>query len=177
MIQVNCKIVINGMVILVLLSGRMAIAQVAEDIIPKAGQETSYGIPLSLKNTEKFKLYYESMDLTLQQEKIKDSALSPIPATCCPNKPMSTCCCACSLAKSVWGLSKYLIKEKGYDSKQVRAEALRWLHFIRENYYIKAELKNRGIGLAAVGLTPERPSCYTGRCSLSFEEDGCGGMK
>lgn len=152
------------------------VAKVKAEIIPKEGQKTSYGIPLSLKNTERFKLYYENMNLTLEQKKIKDNALSTIPATCCPDKPMSTCCCTCNLAKSVWGLSNYLIKEKSYDSKQVREAALQWLRFIREGYYIKEELKNRRIELSSVGLTPEKPSCYVKRCNLPFKDSGCGGM-
>ncbi len=152
------------------------VAQVRAEIVPKDGQETSYGIPLSLKNTEKFERYYENINLTLEQEKIKDNALSTIPATCCPDKPMSTCCCTCNLAKSVWGLSNYLIKEKNYDTKEVREAALQWLRFIRPGYYIAEELKNSGLELSSVGLTPEKPSCYTRRCNLPFKEGGCGGM-
>jgi hypothetical protein len=187
--------VIKGVVIFILLFGGSTIAQnsnevqskkekrelsivarVRAEIIPKEGQKTSYGIALSPENTERFVDYYKNINLTFEQKKIKDNALSKIPATCCPDKPMSTCCCTCNLAKSVWGLSNFLIKEKNYDSKQVKKEALLWLHFIREEYYIKEELKKRGIELSSVGLTPERSSCYTRRCNLSFKESGCGGM-
>ncbi|MFQ5676013.1 MAG: hypothetical protein ACE5G1_08970 [bacterium] len=152
------------------------VAQLSAEIIANEGQETSYGIPLSLRNIEKFKLFYEKMNLTLEQEKIRNAALVTIPAPCCPDNPMSTCCCTCNLAKSVWGLSNYLVKERGYDTEQVRAEALQWLRFIRAGYYIKEELVNRGIELGSVGLSPEKSSCYTGRCNLSLKEGGCGGM-
>ncbi len=111
MMRVNLKIVIKGIIIFILLFGGMVIAKnnkevqstkekkklsivayVGAKIIPKEGQATSYGIPLSLESTEKFKRYYENTNLTLEQKKIKDNALSTIPATCCPDKPMSTCC-------------------------------------------------------------------------------------
>ncbi len=150
--------------------------QVEAEIIPKEGQATNYGISLSLKNTDQFINYYNNVILTEKEEVIKNEALLVIPAPCCPDNPMSTCCCPCNLAKSVWGLSGYLIREKGYNAQQVRESALQWLHFIRKGYYIKEELKKRGVELSSVGLTPEKSSCYTRICSFPFKDGGCGGM-
>jgi hypothetical protein len=88
---------------------------------------------------------------------------------------MSTCCCDCNLAKSVWGLSGYLAAEKGLGAEEVRASALQWLRFIHSDYYVGQELAERGVNPARYDL-PQGDSCYTGRCELPFAESGCGGM-
>lgn len=101
--------------------------------------------------------YYKSIKLTPEQEKIKLTALSSIPAPCCSDNPMSTCCCPCNLAKSVWGLSNFLITERGYNSAQVRQAAVDWIKFTNPNGY-------------------SGKACYTGGCNRLFNQDGCGGM-
>jgi hypothetical protein len=88
---------------------------------------------------------------------------------------MSTCCCDCNLAKSVWGLSGYLAAEKGFGAEQVQESALQWLRFIHSDYYVGRELANRGVNPDKYDL-PRGDSCYTGRCELPFEGAGCGGM-
>jgi len=149
--------------------------KVAAEIIPQEGDETSYGLPLSLNNTQQLVNYYNAIRLTSAQKSLMQDALLPLKAPCCDDKSMSTCCCPCNLAKSVWGLSSYLIVEKNYDTDQVRESALEWLHFIHNNYYIIQELKSRGVDPATYGLSHENP-CYVGKCELPFMEGGCGGM-
>ncbi|MBC8262676.1 MAG: hypothetical protein H8E47_00945, partial [Anaerolineales bacterium] len=85
--------------------------EVAAAIIPHEGDETSYGLPLSLNNTQQLINYYNAIRLTSEQKSILQDALLPLKAPCCDDNPMSTCCCPCNLAKSVWGLSSYLIVE------------------------------------------------------------------
>jgi len=75
----------------------------------------------------------------------------------------------------VWGLSSYLIVEKGYGVEQVRESALRWLRFIQPDYYVIQELRARGVDPGAYGLSWDNP-CYAGNCGLPFRERGCGGM-
>ena len=150
-------------------------AEVAAEIIPHEGEPTAYGIPLSLDNAQRFIDYYETATLTAEQESIKEDALLPLKAPCCDDNPMSTCCCPCNLAKSVWGLSSYLIVEEKYDVEQVRESALQWLRFIQSDYYVGQELKNKGVNPDKYGL-PHGDACYTGRCELPFVDDGCGGM-
>lgn len=105
-----------------------------------------------------FVSYYDSITLTPEQEKIKSDALSTMPAPCCNDYSMLTCCCPCILSKSVWGLSNFMITEKGYDAEQVGDAVSEWLNFTNEDGYAG-------------------DACYAGRCESPFEEDGCGGME
>jgi len=118
--------------------------------------------PLSFTNvasqTRTFIGYYHSIRLTREQEIVKARALNSIPAPCCSDKPMRTCCCDCNLAKAVWGMSNYAVAKLGYSEAQLREKVLQWLAFI-----------NPG------GFTGD--SCYTGRCGLPFDNNGCGGME
>jgi hypothetical protein len=150
--------------------------EVAAEIIPQEGDATSYGIPLSLDNTQRFIDYYNATTLTPEQEDIKRKALETLRAPCCDDNPMSTCCCPCNLAKSVWGLSSYLIVEKGYGVEEVRESALQWLRFIHSDYYVMQELSNRGVDPGRYGLSYQAP-CYEGYCELPFVGGGCGGMQ
>ena len=102
--------------------------------------------------------WYNYYRLTPEQEKIKKDALSRMPAPCCADNTMATCCCPCNMAKAVWGLSAHLIVEKGYDSDRLEKEVRQWLTDIHPN-----------------GASGE--ACYKGGCLRSFENDGCGGMK
>jgi hypothetical protein len=107
--------------------------------------------------TPEFIGYYDSIALTPAQEKIKNRALSTMPAPCCSDYPMSTCCCPCNLAKSVWGLSNFLIVEHNYNAEQVKEAVSEWIRFTNKEGYAGN-------------------ACYIGRCESPFREDGCGGM-
>jgi hypothetical protein len=102
--------------------------------------------------------YNESINLTPAQQKIMDEALSAIPAPCCAKFSIATCCCPCNLAKSSWGLSKYLIAEKQYSAPMVKKTILDWLHSSNPS-----------------GFTGD--ACFTGGCNRPFAKNGCGGMK
>lgn len=101
--------------------------------------------------------YDRSIALTAEQKKVMDEALSSIPAPCCAQYSIATCCCPCNLAKSTWGLSKFLIANQHASVTQVRAAASDWLQF-----------SNPG------GYTGD--ACFTKGCNRSFEKNGCGGM-
>jgi len=107
--------------------------------------------------TREFIAYYNSIALTPEQEKIKSEALSAIPAPCCSDYSILTCCCPCNLAKSVWGLSNFLIAKLEFSAKQVKEAVSEWIHFTNKDGYAGN-------------------ACYMGRCNLPFREDGCGGM-
>jgi len=148
---------------------------VRAQIIPNAGDATAYGVPLSLDNTQAFIDYYETSSLTAEQERILEDALLALKAPCCDDNPMSTCCCDCNLATSVWGLSSYLVAEEDFGVGQVRESASQWLRFISSDYHVGQELADRGVDPDRYGL-PKGDSCYTGRCELPFGQNGCGGM-
>lgn len=158
-------------------------AQIWGEIIPDEGTATSYGIPLSLENTHQFIDWYNSIELSVEEQATRDMALSSLVAPCCDEYPMSTCCCECNLARSVWGLSAYLITEKGYGVNLVQEAASQWLHFIRPDYYVARALEEAGIDPERLGFTTES-SCFAGHCERPFYTEmssshlgGCGGMK
>lgn len=110
-----------------------------------------------LEETETFIRYYQTIELTPEQERTKVEALSAIPAPCCADNPLATCCCPCNMAKAAWGLSAWLITEKGYTVDQVRQAAQGWL-----------AAANPG------GFTGN--ACYSGGCGRPIHDNGCGGM-
>lgn len=107
--------------------------------------------------TKEFIGYYHAIQLTPEQKKIKEQALGSIPAPCCKDFSALTCCCPCNFAKSLWGLSNYLIVKQHYDVAQLKKAAIAWINFTHSN------------GYAGDG-------CNKGRCNLPTSADGCGGM-
>lgn len=65
--------------------------EIREEIIPEEGAPTSYGLAISLYNTQRFIDYYNSIALTPEQEKVRRDALSPLKAPCCDDNSMYTC--------------------------------------------------------------------------------------
>lgn len=108
--------------------------------------------------TLEFMRYNDEIQLTPAQERIRMAALSAIPAPCCSDNSAATCCCPCNMAKSVWGLSKYLITEKDAGVDEVRRAAQDWFRFINPD-----------------GFSGD--VCYIGGCNRAFRENGCGGMR
>lgn len=101
--------------------------------------------------------YYNSIQLTPEQQLVKRQALSRIPAPCCSDNSAYTCCCPCNMAKTWWGLTHHLIVNEGYDAEQVQAAVERWIDFINPQGF-------------------SGKACYTGGCPHPFNRDGCGGM-
>ncbi len=107
--------------------------------------------------TREFIGYYHSISLNRAQNELKERTLGSIPAPCCQNDSILTCCCPCNLAKSVWGLAHYAIAVLRYDENLLRRAVLDWMR-----------AANPG------GFTGD--ACYQGRCGRSFAANGCGGM-
>lgn len=101
--------------------------------------------------------YNNSISLTKQQEAVKREALTAIPAPCCSQYTAHTCCCPCNMAKTIWGLTNFLIAEQGYSADQVREKVTEWIQFINPS-----------------GFSGD--ACFTGRCDKPFNDNGCGGM-
>ena len=110
------------------------------------------------RQATEFIAYNDSIVLNPDQKKVMDEALSSIPAPCCAQYSIATCCCPCNLAKSSWGLSKFLIANQHANGTQVRAAASAWLQFTNPE-----------------GYTGD--ACFTKGCNRSFERNGCGGME
>ena len=147
---------------------RFALASAAMFVLATAGTgvaetgKKSRDAGLALKEVraraEKYIDDWNAIPLTAAQAQVKADALEAIPAPCCKDYSMSTCCCPCNLAKSVWGLSHYLIATKRYTAPQVKGEVLRWLAAINP-----------------AGFTGN--ACFDGGCKRPFSKNGCGGME
>ncbi len=109
------------------------------------------------RQSREFMGYESSIRLTADQQAIKEEALTAIPAPCCNDNSALTCCCPCNMARTIWGLSHYLIAEQGANADAVRAKVKEWIEFINPS-----------------GFSGD--ACYTGGCGKSFSEGGCGGM-
>lgn len=77
--------------------------------------------------TTEFIGWSQSIRLTPEQEKTKRQALGSIPAPCCKDYSIATCCCPCNLAESIWGLVNHAIARLGYDAAQTRALTAEWM--------------------------------------------------
>jgi len=109
------------------------------------------------RQTSEFLGYGKMIKLTPEQEKIKEAALGDIKAVCCKDFSALTCCCPCNFSKALWGMSAYLIAEKGATAAQVKQAAHEWVRFVNPK-----------------GFSGD--ACFTGGCSRPFAENGCGGM-
>ena len=109
------------------------------------------------RQSREFMGYESSIRLTADQEAIKREALTAIPAPCCSDNSALTCCCPCNMARTIWGLSHFLIVEQAADAAAVKAKVQEWIEFI-----------NPG------GFSGD--ACYTGGCGKPFNKGGCGGM-
>jgi hypothetical protein len=108
--------------------------------------------------TQQFIEYERTIELTPAQEAVKKEALSQIPAPCCSDNTAYTCCCPCNMAKAIWGMSAYLITEKGADAAMVRKKTEEWVKLINPDGF-------------------PGDTCYTsGGCGKAFAHGGCGGM-
>jgi hypothetical protein len=169
--------------------GWMAVSQAAEDsvvtqlrseIIPVAGTETDYGIPLSLTSLPQFIEWWYTMVPSVESDPRYVDALSSLVAPCCDDNLAVRCCCekdgrACNIIRSGKGLAAHLILDLGYDTDQVAAAVLQWFQFARPDYYMAAELANRGFNPETYDLTTYG-SCYRSMCEVPISQGGCGGM-
>ena len=108
--------------------------------------------------TTEFIGWSSSIRLTPEQEKTKRQALGSIPAPCCKEYSIATCCCPCNLAKTVWGLANHAIARLDYDAAETRALVLEWMQATNPAGY-------------------SGDSCHRGGCPKRFSANGCGGMK
>ncbi|MEW6749481.1 MAG: hypothetical protein AB1505_00700 [Candidatus Latescibacterota bacterium] len=129
-----------------------ALRQTPEEV--HAGQETADD---TRAEAAEYIARYHALSLTPSQAEMRKEALSAIPAPCCQEYSIETCCCPCNLAKSVWGLAASLIVEQGYDAPQVTAAVKEWLRSTNERGY-------------------SGDACFQGGCERPFHENGCGGM-
>jgi len=110
------------------------------------------------RQAEEFIRYATSIVLTPEQLRLRDRVLAWIPAACCSKFSAKTCCCPCNLAKTVWGLSAFLIVHTGANAASLDQGVRSWLALVNP----------RGFS----GKACDEP----GGCARAFDRDGCGGM-
>jgi hypothetical protein len=135
-------------------SNRLALALLVLAAIPARSTEEPGAAPGEVARLIEL---HRSIRLTPEQAAIRDRALGVLPAPCCAQYPLATCCCPCNLAKAAWGLAAYRIAVRGEGEAQVRDAVERWLR-----------ATNPG------GYTGD--ACFRGGCERPFHENGCGGM-
>lgn len=141
-----------------LLVGGLALAASPQQIPPTPAAKGAKPVFYDVRaQTKQFIAWSDSIMLTPEQQKIKEEVLSSIPTTCCKKFSMLTCCCACNMAKSIWGLSNHMLAHEGADAKRLRAAVLEWTQFIGPK-----------------GFTGD--ACFKKGCSRPFADNGCGGM-
>lgn len=150
------------------------------EVIPQAGADTTYGIPLSWDNAQQFADWYYQYPLTREEETVLREALGGIPTPCCDDTRLTRCCCErsgliCNLVRSARGLAAWLIRVQGFSATQVRAAVEEWVRFAHPDYYLAQALRARGASPTQYGF-PTQGTCYRGECELPWSRGGCGGM-
>jgi hypothetical protein len=171
----------------VLIYGSIGVAQAADplaalraEIIPAAGTETAYGIPLALDSLPQFVGWWYSLVPAAESDPRYYDALSGLVAPCCDDNTAFQCCCekngqACNIIRSGKGLAAHLILDLDYTTEQVQQSVLQWFQFARPDYYLAAALTEQGGVPEFYGLTT-KGSCYRGLCETPISQGGCGGM-
>jgi hypothetical protein len=65
--------------------------EIWREIIPEQGTATTYGIPLSLDNTQQFIDWFNTIELSDDEQMLREVALGTFMAPCCDDYPMSEC--------------------------------------------------------------------------------------
>ncbi len=161
-------------------AGEISLAELEGELIPPAGKETAYGIPLSWDNAQKFADWYYEIELSTGEKQVLRRALGEIPTPCCDDTRLTRCCCErsgliCNLVRSARGLAAWLIREKGFGEDETREAVLEWVKFAHRGYFLALALRERGLDPGKYGLTT-RGACYRGLCELPMRKGGCGGM-
>jgi len=102
------------------------LASLRAELIPAAGAETAYGIPLSLENAQTFADWFYNIQLTPEERALFEEVLAETPAPCCDDNSVLKCCCRrtnriCNLTRSALGLAAWLVHVKGFGKEELVA--------------------------------------------------------
>ncbi len=155
---------------------------VYDEVVPAAGTETVYGIPLAWENAELFLEWNYQIygQLSAAEMAIVREALTELVAPCCDDYRLPHCCCEgsnllCNLVRTARGLAAYMTVEGEFTLEETQDAVLQWLQFVHGDYYVAAELKEQGVDPETYGITT-RGACYRGMCETPLTQGGCGGM-
>ena len=141
--------------------------QIYEEVVPKEGEQTDYGITFSTDGMNTLVGYYRSIELT-GEERDRFIKIGTQPDTSC-----EYCCgigdgpaitedgrarCGCAHHLALIGLIKYLVKQ-GYTDQQILNEIQRWKAYFFPQGYVSEVLQERGISPESAGLPVQRGGC------------------
>ena len=176
-----CGVALSGLALAGTGAGNDATYQrIYSQVVPAAGTETGYGIPLALESLPQFIAWRDTVALTAPETQAFHDALVEVPAPCCDDETAFQCCCEksgqrCNIVTSAKGLAAYLIHTKKYSIEETKAAVVQWLTFARPDYYMAKALAAEGLDPAVWNLTA-KGSCYRGLCETPISQGGCGGM-
>lgn len=101
--------------------------------------------------------YADSISLAPEQQKLKEAVLSTIPAPCCKKFSAATCCCPCNMAKTIWGLSNFMLVRHNASAAELKTAVEGWIRVINPS-----------------GFSGD--ACFKGGCERPFAKNGCAGM-
>jgi len=112
------------------------LASLRLEVVPEAGRETAYGVPLSLASLPRSIGWWETLVPAVEGDARFRGALLGLVAPCCDDNTALSCCCeqggrSCNIIRSGKGLTACLIIEHGFDMADVQASVLEWLRFAR----------------------------------------------
>jgi len=147
--------------------GDNVVQQIYDEVVPKEGSDTGYGITFSTNGMNTLVGYYRSIELTGNgQEKF-------IAVGTQPNTGCEYCCgigngeaitsdgrtrCGCDHHLALIGLIKYLIQQ-GYSDEQILGEIQKWKAYFFPQGYVSEVLEERGINPESAGLPTQRGGC------------------
>jgi len=98
---------VHTLVLVAALAGLAAVAGFATPASagPPKGAKKTVEFQNVRSDAERFIDFSSAITLTPAQARIRAEALTAIPAPCCSDYTMETCCCPCNLAKRVGAVS------------------------------------------------------------------------
>jgi len=152
------------------------LADLTTTLIPQSGSVTSYGIPLSVKNTQVFADWFYQIQLSPLEKAVVEEELISVSAPCCDDNSVLACCCSkngniCNLTRSAQGLAAFLVHNKGFSGDATKVAVIEWLHFLHPNYYLATALEEQGRDPNDFGLEASESyeSCYQDLCEAPLD--------
>jgi len=126
-----------------LLQARAMLARVRDEIVPREGAATKYGVTFSNAGYETLMKWNADFKVEARYANAFESLDLLLP--CCdwrkPSRKEETNC-ACGHHQSLEGLSKKLLSD-GWDSRAVQSEVTQWTRYLFPKETVRAEMEKR----------------------------------
>ncbi len=126
-----------------LIQARAVLARVRDEIVPREGMATTYGVTFSNQGYETLMKWNEDFKAEARYADAFESLDLFMP--CCiwstPSR-IEEKNCACGHHQALEGLSKKLLSD-GWDSRAVQSEVTQWTRYLFPKETVRAEMENR----------------------------------